>query len=134
MKQALEAFKFSNISVDEYGSTTRVSADVLCLYIALSYKHLHLQYKLYLHFAYLRTGYSVPDNSGLHIFMLLYVLYVYTGSSKRLRIQSWNFADWLHITIYELLTPCSMCNFDVMGNLQLINRNLTPLLICVLEI
>ena len=46
MKQALEAFKFSNISVDEYGSTTRVSADVL--YIALSYKHLHLQYKLYL--------------------------------------------------------------------------------------
>ena len=48
MKQALEAFKFSNISVDEYGSTTRVSADVLCLYIAISYKHLHLQYKLYL--------------------------------------------------------------------------------------
>ena len=41
MKQALEALKLSNISVGEqsgteYGSTTRVSADVC--------KHLHLQY------------------------------------------------------------------------------------------
>ena len=47
MKQALEVFKFSNISVDEYESTTRTSAEVLCLYIAICYKH--LQYKLYLH-------------------------------------------------------------------------------------
>ena len=29
--EALEAFKFSNISVDNYGSTTRTSADVKCL-------------------------------------------------------------------------------------------------------
>ena len=84
MKQALEAFKFSNISVDDYGSTTRVSADVLCLYIALCYKHLHLQYKLYLcgiHFAYLRTGVQCPliehDNSGVRIFMLLNVFNEY---------------------------------------------------------
>ena len=46
MKQALEAFKLSVISVYEYRSTTRVSADVLCLYIALCFKHLHLPYKL----------------------------------------------------------------------------------------
>ena len=69
--QALEAIKFSNISVDEqsaieYGSTTRVSADVVCLYFALCYKHLRLQYntiKLYLcgiYFAYLPTGVQCP--------------------------------------------------------------------------
>ena len=44
MEQAFEAFKLSNISVDElcgteYRSTTSVSADALSLY-----KHLHLQY------------------------------------------------------------------------------------------
>ena len=44
MEHALDAFKLSNISVDEqwgteYRSTTSVSADPLCLY-----KHLHLQY------------------------------------------------------------------------------------------
>ena len=115
MKQALEAFKFSNISVNGYGSTTRMSADVLCLYIAL--------YNISC-IAYLRTAMCTieHDNSGVRIIMLLIVLNVYRFN-KRLRMQSWNFADWLHITIY---TPCSMCSFD--------NRNLTTLLICVLEI
>ena len=63
MKQALEAFNISNISVDNYWSTTRVSADVLCFYKALSYKHLHSQYKLW------NTGVPCPliehDNSGV---------------------------------------------------------------------
>ena len=47
------------------------------------YKHLHLQYKLYLcgiHFAYFRTGVQRPlienDNSGVRIIMLLKVLNV----------------------------------------------------------
>ena len=73
VKHALEAFKYSNISVDdkagtEYGSTTRVSVVVLCLYIAICYKHLHLQYntiKLNLcgiHITYLRTGVTVSLN------------------------------------------------------------------------
>ena len=91
MKQALEAFEFSNISVNEYGSTTRVSADVKCLYIAICYKHLHLQYKFYLHFAYLQTGLQCPliehDNSGVRIIMLLNVLNVYS-KCKRLSVQS----------------------------------------------
>ena len=59
MKQALEAFKFSNISADEYGSSTRASAEVLYLYIAICYKHLHLQCKLYIygiHRGYLLFG------------------------------------------------------------------------------
>ena len=77
MKRALEAFKFFNLSVDEYGSSTRVSADVLCLYKALSYKHLHLQYKFYL------CGmqvYSVPYlNMTIPVYgcMLFNVLNVY---------------------------------------------------------
>ena len=77
MKQVLEAFKFSNISVDEYGSGCQQMFFVC-------YKHLHLQYKLYLcglHFAYLRTGVQCPfikhDDFGVRIIMLLNVLNVY---------------------------------------------------------
>ena len=41
-KQTLEAFNISNISVDEqsgteYGPTSRMSADVLCLYLVSSF-------------------------------------------------------------------------------------------------
>ena len=52
---------------------------------------------------------------------------MYTGSSKRQRNLE------ILQTIYGLFTPCSMCNFNVRVNLLLINMNLTPLLICVLE-
>ena len=82
MKQVLEAFKFSNISVDEYGSGCQQM--FFCLYVAICYKHLHLQFKLYLcgiHFAYLRTGVQCPfiehDNFGLRIILLLNVLNVH---------------------------------------------------------
>ena len=72
MKQVLEAFKFSNISVNRYGSGFHQM--FFCFYIALCYKHLHLQYKLYLcgiDFACLRTGVQCPviehDNSGVRM-------------------------------------------------------------------
>ena len=83
MKQALEAFKFSNISVDEYGSTTRESADVLCLYINIFIYNISIyMYLCGINFADLRTGVQCPliehdNNSGVQIIMLLNELNVY---------------------------------------------------------
>ena len=80
MEQALQAFKFSNISVDEKGSTTRVSADVLCLYIALSYIHFHVQYKLYLveytlHYEQVTASVTIP----VYVFVCVKCIQVQVG-------------------------------------------------------
>ena len=59
---------------------------------------------------------------------------MYTGSSKRLTLQSWNFADWLNIPYMDCLLHAACVTLTSWGNLQSINRIFTPQLNCVLEI
>ena len=51
---------------------------------------------------------------------------MYTGSRKRQRVQSWNFADWLHITIYGLFTPCSICFSEHHGKFTINQQEFAP--------
>ena len=82
--------------------------------------------------AYLRTGVQCPliehDNSGARIVMLVNVLNVYRFKKATKKATG-------YISPYmDYLLHAAYVSLNIMGNLQLINRNLPPILIFVLEI